>query len=276
MKLSTIYKKRPRDARKGDFGKLLVIGGSFRYTGAPIFNAIAALRTGCDLVTIAAPERAADISASFLPDLMTYPLSGTHLIPAHIPTILELSAWASAIVLGGGLGQSEETKDAVATLARAIKKPLVVDADGLTLLVPSNYSFEDQRVIFTPHAGELGHLLGEEVPDEQHLSARKEMVKKAASAWNVTILLKGYRDIVSDGSRIVVDQNDSPFLTKGGIGDILAGVCGGFLARGITPFDAACAAAVIVGQAGKHAAKTFGESLLASDVLDALVDVVPQ
>ena len=275
MNLSAIYKKRPRDGRKGDFGKLLVIGGSFRYTGAPIFNATAALRTGCDLVTIAAPERAADAAASFLPDLMTYPLSGTHLIPAHVPAILELSQWASAIVLGGGLGQSEETKDAIDTLVREIKKPLVVDADGLTLLTPSNYSFEDRRVIFTPHAGELGRLLGEEIPGEQRLSARKEIVKKGASAWNVTVLLKGYRDIISDGSRMMIDQNAPVYLTKGGTGDILAGVCGGLLGRGVTPFDAAVAAAEIVGKAGKHAGKTFGESLLASDVLEALVDVTP-
>lgn len=263
------------DARKGDFGKLLVIGGSYRYTGAPIFNAVAALRTGCDLVTIVAPERAADVSASFLPDLITSPLSGTHLIPAHVPTILELSAWASAIVIGGGLGQSDETRDAVNTVVKEGKKPIVIDADGLTLLDLSHHSFDDRRVIFTPHAGELGVLLGEEIPDEQHLSARKEVVKKAASAWNVTVLLKGYRDIISDGSHIVVDHNDSPSLTKGGIGDIVAGICGGFLARGVLPFDAAKTAVAIVGQAGKHAAKTFGESLLASDILDTLVDVTP-
>lgn len=257
--LRKIYNKRPKDAHKGAAGRLLVIGGSETYSGAPALAALAAYRAGCDLVFVAAPERAANIIATFSPDIITIPLYGRCLKKKHVVDLEYHIRRASAITLGGGLGRCKETFQAVSKIID-IEKPIVVDADAIHGL-----NEKVKGSVFTPHAYEFELLTGEK--PHKNFNKRRGQVLKYAKKYECVILLKGSKDVISDGKRSAINKTGNVYMTKGGTGDTLAGICGAFLARGVEFFDAACAAAYVNGLAGDLAAKQYGESVLASDLI---------
>jgi len=267
--IKKIFKPREKWSHKGDFGSLLVIGGSKKYSGSPAFNALAAYRTGVDLITIAAPRRAADIIASFSPDLITYPLEGDHLNESHLDDIFVLAEDSDAVAIGGGLERNEETLTTVKRILKGLTSPCVIDADAIHA-VATDKKVLRKNFILTPHSHEFYILTGTK-PDVKN---RVALVKKEASKLGCIILLKGYIDVISDGKQVAINETGNPFLTVGGTGDTLTGVCGALLARGIDPFEAACAASYINGKAGDLAAKRYGEGLMASDLIDEIPNVI--
>ncbi len=271
--LKQVYKKRNIWCHKGDFGSLLVIGGSKLYSGSPAFNALAALRAGCDLVTIVAPERAANIAAGFCPDMITYPLKGDYLSKKHLTFIMNSSKDKDAVVIGGGLGRNNETLRVVNGFLKHTNLPCVIDADAIHA-VAKNKSLIKKNFVITPHTREFYALTGLKATND--INDRIEKTKKAASRLGCTILLKGHIDVISDGKNTAINKTGSPFMTKGGTGDTLAGICGALLARGAGCFDAACAAAYINGLAGGFAAEKYGESMLASDLIGNIPNVLNQ
>ncbi len=267
--LRKIYKKRKAWNHKGQFGKLLVIGGSDVYVGAPSFVALAALRSGCDLVYVAAPQRAANIIAR-TPDLITYQLNGNHLSKGHVNKLLEVSKKMDAIVIGNGLGSHKETLSAIDNFLRKCRLPTVLDADAIRAAA-SNKKLLKGRII-TPHAGEFFLLTGKSVGNK--LEIRKKIAQNFASQYKCTVLLKGHIDIITDGKKVAINKTGNVYMTKGGTGDSLAGICGALLARGVGAFHAGCAAAYINGAAGDLVAKEKGESLIASDVIEKIPEVI--
>ena len=261
------YPERPAWSHKGDFGRLLVVGGSRKYSGAPALAALAALRSGCDLVTVAAPERAANIIASFSPDLITEPITGNCLNNWHTRAVLEMTKQADAVVLGGGLGRRSETMTFVQNLLARLEKPCVIDADAIHA-VSANKKLLKSSFILTPHSGEFLTLTDHE--PSQSIRERLEQVRLFSSHLDCTILLKGHIDVISDGKSVALNRTGNPFMTKGGTGDSLAGICGALLAAGLEPFRAACSAAYLNGLAGELASRELGPGLLASDILDFL------
>ena len=262
---SGIYKKRNKDAHKCNFGSLLVIGGSEIYSGSPAFNALAALRSGVDLAEIVAPERSANIIAGFSPDLITYCLKGNFLKTEHLKQIYKISENKTGVVIGGGIGREKETFRTVQKFLSETKLPCVIDADAIHAVAGKKKIIRGKKNIITPHENEFFVLTGEKVSSD--LKKRQEQVKRTAKELNAVILLKGNIDIISDGSRVYLNKTGTPYMTKGGTGDILAGICGALLARGIDCFESACCASYICGKAGEIAGKKFGEGLLASDLL---------
>ena len=261
--LNQIYKKRPENSHKGDFGKLLVVGGSREYTGAPALVGLAALKSGCDLVYVASPKRAADIVASFSPNLITYPLQGEHLDREHFKAIEKIQA--NAIVFGNGLGINSQK---LCESMWKTKKPCVVDGDALKFIERKL----NRNFVLTPHAGEFGIMTGEKVSED--LESRKDLLKEYAKGAGCIVLLKGHVDLISDGKEVWENRTGNPYMTKAGTGDVLAGICGAFLARGVGPFEATKAATFISGAAGDLAAKKFGESLLATDILEEIKNII--
>jgi len=263
-----LYPKRPDWCHKGDFGRLLVVGGSERFTGSPMFNALAAYRAGCDLVAIVGPRRAADAASHYRPDLIAFPLDGQRLERRHVPAIMKYAEEfkPTAAVVGCGLWREEETRKAVVQLIRALDVPMVIDADGIRSLYGYEDCLEGKTAVLTPHADEFQQLTGTMVSTS--VDERVLAVKKHADILGTTMVLKGHVDVISDGKRVATSGTGSTYMTKGGFGDTLAGICGALLARGAEPFDAACAAAWINGAAGELAAKKFGEGTLASDVFE--------
>lgn len=129
--LRKIYGRRDSWSKKYDFGNLLVVGGSRKYSGSPALNSLAALKSGVDLVTVAAPERAANIIASFSPNIIAYPLDGQFLSTRHMNELVELARGKTAVVIGGGLMTRKETSEAVVKFLEKITVPAVIDADAI-------------------------------------------------------------------------------------------------------------------------------------------------
>lgn len=272
MKLNNIYPQRNPWTHKGEHGYLLVLAGSKRYSGSPIFNAVSALRAGADLVCCLGPKRAMDIAATFLPDMICHPLFGDILRPKDVPYILDLAKNFDSIVLGSGLGRAPETFKALQEIIEKTELPVVIDADGIRALAQKKRIIKGKSVVLTPHIVEFEILTGKIVRPE--VKDRKLKVKKWAKILGCTILLKGHIDVISDGKRVVLNKTGSPYMTKGGFGDTLSGILGALLARKIKPFEAARAAAFINGKAGAKAAKKYGEGTLASDIFEFIPEAI--
>jgi len=276
MDLKEIYPPREKWTHKGKNGYLLVIAGSKKYTGSPIFNALAALRAGADLVCCLGPERAMNIAAQFLPDIITFPLVGDCLRKKHLPFILKQIPKFNSLVIGCGLGRSLETFQVVLEIIKKTDLPMVVDADGIRAISQEKEKIssilKEKKIILTPHSKEFEILTGEKLTTE--IEERKEKVKKWAKKLNCLILLKGHLDVISDGQEVFLNETGSPFMTKGGFGDILTGILGAILARRVNLFEAAKAASFINGKAGQLAAEKYGEGLLASDSFEIISQVI--
>lgn len=278
--LKSIYKPRPADAKKYDFGLLLVIGGSEFYSGSPALAAMAAFKSGVDMVRIIAPKRAADIIASFSPNLAAYPLEGNWLTKNHLATLLTLTESAkavakgkAAVVIGGGMGRTKETQEAILEYLSHISVPAVIDADAIHAIGKKPEIISGKPFLITPHTYEFFVLTGKEIgelPDEEKM----KLVQIEAQRLQTTILLKGKLDIISDGKEMAVAKIGSPYMTVGGTGDTLAGICGALLARGIDPFLVAQAGTFINGKAGELSAQKLKEGLTATDLIEAIPEVI--
>lgn len=277
--LKNIYKERPRDSKKYDFGLLIVIGGSDFYSGSPALAAMAAFRAGVDMVRIIAPKRAADIIASFSPNLAAYPLEGKWLEKKHLATLLTMTESAkavargkTAVVIGGGMGRSEETQKVILEYLCQISVPAVIDADAIHALAKKPEIISGKPFLITPHTYEFFVLTKREVyklPEEEKIKA----VKEEAARLQTIILLKGPTDIISNGKEVALNKTGTAFMTKGGCGDTLAGIAGALISQQIDLFTAAQAAAFINGKAGEIAAKRLKEGLTATDLIEAIPEV---
>ncbi len=269
--LRQVYPGREKWSHKGDHGRLLVIGGSRRYKGAPALCGLAALRTGADIVTIAAPESAADVISSFSPNLITEPLEGDYIGPDDIEKLVVMSRRFHAVAIGNGIGRMTKTREALLEMLHFIDRPCVIDADALHLLHDSKSMLKRGWVI-TPHDYEFYSLSG--VKPGHKLPERIKAVKKLSGAFKATVLLKGYKDIIAEGKTAMINSTGNPFMTVGGTGDVLTGICGALLAMGLKAMDAAAAAAYLCGEAGNLAAEGLGPGMLPTDVIDRIPAVL--
>ncbi|MEW6592642.1 MAG: NAD(P)H-hydrate dehydratase [Candidatus Hadarchaeota archaeon] len=272
-----VLPKRSPDSHKGDHGRLLVVGGSSRYVGAPAMVGLAALRSGVDLATIAAPEKVAWAINSISPDLITIKLMCEDIEPRDVPGLVWELERATAVVVGPGLGTLKKTRKAVLGLAVAMRKkypklPALFDADGLKALASGGRLTKGMPWVLTPHAGEFKILTGLNLPSD--LQGCIKMVKSAARKFGCVILLKGQIDIIaSPAGNVNLNSTGNPGMTVGGTGDVLAGIVGAFLSQGAKPFKAAVAGAWINGRAGDLCLKEKGYEFIASDLIAKLPDV---
>jgi NAD(P)H-hydrate epimerase len=272
--VSLAVKPRPSESHKGDFGRLLIIGGSETFSGAPALVALAALRTGVDLAYVAAPEQTAYAISAMSPDLITIKLEGKHLNLANIPTLKAYIQTVNAIALGPGLGLHPETREAVKAIIEATEsagKPLLLDADGLKAFAEFKRKLNVPSVL-TPHAGEYAILTGKK-PSED-LKEKASEVQKTAAELGATLLLKGPIDIISDGKRFKLNFTGNAGMTVGGTGDVLSGIVGVFLAQKIDSFEAAVAGAFVNGAAGDFVFSEKGYHMVATDLLEHIPHVL--
>jgi hydroxyethylthiazole kinase-like uncharacterized protein yjeF len=267
-------KPRPSESHKGDFGRLLVIGGSETFSGAPAFVALAALRTGVDLAYVAAPEKTAHDIASMSPDLITIKLEGKHLNVGNVSALKTYIEAANAIALGPGLGLHPETREAVKAVIEAVEsaaKPLLLDADGLKAFAEFKRKL-NVPLVLTPHAGEYAILTGKKLPED--LKEKISEVQKTAVKLGATVLLKGPIDIISDEKRFKLNFTGNPGMTVGGTGDVLSGIVGAFLAQQIDPFEAAVAGAFVNGAAGDFVFQEKGYHMVSTDLIQKIPEVL--
>jgi NAD(P)H-hydrate epimerase len=260
----------PRDAHKGGRGNVLVIGGG-PFTGAPSLAAVAAHRCGLDLVYVAVPGAVADVVKGYSMDLIVEPVGTAatrKLGPEGLGEVLKWEERCDAVVLGPGLGDDPVSLEMVATIYKRLAekgKPVVVDADALKAFAAMGQVPRHPGAVLTPHAGEFAAMTGSALPED--LEARKEAVRAMADMLGCTILSKGPIDVVSDGMQVKLNDTGNAAMATGGTGDVLSGTVGAMLAKGMNGFDAARAAAFVVGTAGDGALEELGHSMLASDLL---------
>jgi NAD(P)H-hydrate epimerase len=281
LKLVFTEREKNKYYKKYDFGLLLVIGGSEIYSGSPALNAMAAFRSGVGMVKIIAPKRAADIISSFSPNLVSYPLDGKYLKRKHLKTLFEITEYSKnvadgnvAVVIGGGIGREKETQKAIISYLEKIDIPAVIDADAI-YAVAKNKNVIKENFLITPHPYEFFVLTNRKVyqlPVEEQI----KIVQEEAEKLKAVILLKGKPDIISNGKEIALCEFGSPYMAVGGTGDTLAGICGALLSRKIDPFLAAQAGAYINGRAGEIAGERLKEGLTATDLIDAIPEVLKE
>lgn len=269
--LRQVYPAREKWSHKGDHGRLLIIGGSRRYKGAPAMCGLAALRSGVDLVTIAAPESAADVIAGFSPNLIAEPLEGDYINPGNLQKLVALAKKFDAVVIGNGMGRMAKTRDTLLGLLPEMEKPCVLDADALHLL-HDNKKLLRSGWIITPHEYEFYSLSG--VKPGNKLEDRIKAVEKFSLKFKATVLLKGYKDVIADGKNTAINSTGNPYMTVGGTGDVLSGICGALLAMGIKSMQAAAGAAYLCGEAGNLAADELGPGMLPTDVIEKIPAVL--
>jgi NAD(P)H-hydrate epimerase len=258
------YPKPGKDSHKGDNGRLLIIGGG-PYTGAPALAGLAAYRIGVDLVHIATPAKTYEIIASYSPNFIVHRLGRIVFSKENIDTVKSLVNKVDAVLVGPGLGDAPKTQEAVNAFIKECSKPLVIDADAFKPVSADIGILSGKKGVLTPHSDEFKKLTRE--PGEKDLEKRAQQVAAFAKKTGFTVLLKGTTDIVSEGEVIKFNISGNPAMTVGGTGDVLAGLAGGMLAKGVSPFAAARIAAFVNGAAGDLAFEELGYSLMASDII---------
>lgn len=261
------------DSHKGDNGRVLVVGGG-PYTGAPALAAIAAYRIGADLVHVATPETSHSAIASFSPSLIVHPLSADIFVQEDISQIERIAAKVDSIIVGPGLGDRKETQNAIRELIASIEKRYVIDADGITAVAKDMRCLKGREGVITPHDTEFRRLAKEKVGKTVETQVRK--VRVLARGTGFTILKKGRVDIISDGRRVKLNNTGNQAMTVGGTGDVLAGVVGGILSKGVEPYNAARIAAFTSGCAGDMAFGKKSYGMMPMDVVEEIPNILKE
>ena len=266
---------RPADAHKGVYGHLLVVAGSLGKTGAAALAARAALRCGAGLVTAAVPASQQPVVAALGLEYMTEALAdlaGGTVAREAGARVLELAAAMDAVALGPGLSLASEAQALARELVARVPRPMVVDADALTALAGHLDTLRGAAGprLLTPHPGEMARLLGVTVGEVQE--DRIERARTFAVDHGVWLALKGAGTVVAapDGS-VWINPTGNPGMAKGGSGDVLTGMVGAFLARGLAPLEALQTAVYLHGRAGDLVRDQLGEEgMLAGDIVEAI------
>ncbi len=267
---------RQRDSHKGDYGRVLFVGGSRGMAGSISLSAMSAMRTGSGLVSVFVPDRCLETVACFDPCLMTIPAPENSLGQFDTTAMSGFEAQslrANAIGIGPGMGTSAGSV-ALVTLACCLAKvPRVFDADALNILAQSSDEYRiDGPAVLTPHPGEMQRLSGITVADRDgQIAAAVEL----AQELGVVVLLKGAKTLVTDGQECWLNPTGNPGMAKGGSGDCLTGIIVSLLGQGLLPYSAAKLGAYVHGLAGDLAAAEIGQSsMLPTDLMRNLSSAI--
>jgi NAD(P)H-hydrate epimerase len=272
--------RRGPASTKFSSGEVAIVGASRGLTGAVRLSSLAAIRAGAGYATVAVPADLEMVFELAQPEVMSLACPGGDgcLVPASEKAVLRAFERAAAGVLGPGLGRDPGSFELAREVIKKVEAPLVIDADGLNAFAGRLEALAQRTAptLLTPHAGELGRLLERDSAqiDGHRLASAEEAARRAGAV----VVLKGDDTIVSDGARLAVNALAAPALATAGSGDVLSGVLAAFLARGLEPFAAACAAVIAHARAGREAAARVGaaESVIAGDVVDAVaVGILP-
>ncbi len=269
--------KREPDAHKGTFGSVLIIAGSAAMRGAAAFSVLGALRSGAGKVRLFSTEQCINTVSVLAPEAMFLAAEpddyGFMSYDPNVQLLQMALKSADAILIGCGMGVSPDTMELTRFVLKNAEVPVIVDADGINCIASDIDILLQKKtdVIITPHVGEMARLLNCEnsmVMDNRIVSA-----EKYAEKYGITVVLKGAGTIIADSRYTAFNHTGNPGMSRGGSGDILAGMVASAVAQGCEPFDAACATAYLHGLAGDVAAQKLGvEAMLSRDIIDSLSD----
>jgi len=245
-----LFPKLDKKKHKGQNGKVAIIGGG-PFSGAPALAGLGAYRAGADLVHLFVPENCYESVSSFIPELIVHKCPGEIIDSRSIDIFKKMDIKFDSIIIGPGIGKHSNTKKAIQQFIK-ITDNIVIDADAIT-----TYDFFDKNILLTPHSGEINKL-GIKKDTQEIINYAKEN--------SVSILFKGETDLITDGYQTKYNSTGHARMAVGGTGDILAGVCGSLMAKGLIPFDVGRLAAYSLGLAGEKAFENYGTGFLATDL----------
>ena len=274
-------KNRDENSHKGNNGRLLIVGGSKDYSGAPAIAGMAAIGAGADLVYVATPEKSAEAIKSTSPDLIVKSLEGDKLSLKHSEEILEMADNVDAVLIGPGAGIDDETSKLFNVLVTKIKKPLVLDADSLKQVELSLIKNRED-IILTPHIFEFKSFfnitddlkLDIDSYDFNKVDENITQFQQITRQIKATVLVKGKYDLILSGTRFRINKSGNAGMTVGGTGDALAGISASLLAQGLNSFDSACLGVFINGLAGERAFDVKGNGFSATDLVSYIGNVI--
>lgn len=259
-------------SRKGDNGIVLVVGGSYIYHGAPILSSLAALRAGSDLVYTSIPKINAPSTRALSPNLIVLPLVDSKLTRGAANKLLgQIPHGLDSATIGMGLA-IKDLESLKTLLTPLLNRDVRLSLDASALVSGILSLISNMNVVVTPHAGEFKRMFGE-IPSNS-IKERISLVEKYAKKHQLTILLKGSTDIISDGKKTFLNPKKTPAMTVGGTGDVLSGITAAFLARNKNSLESASAAAYVNGLAGKQVQRKLGLHMVASDLIDVLPSIL--
>ncbi|MBN1801568.1 MAG: NAD(P)H-hydrate dehydratase [Candidatus Lokiarchaeota archaeon] len=263
-------KMRALNVHKGQFGKVLVVGGSRDYSGAPAYSTLACTHFGVDLVKTYVPESIGNVLKNYSPSIIVRNSPGDYFTLKALEGGIKLAEWADAILIGPGMGVEKDTQEFLVEFLKNLEKqdkPIVLDADALKLIRNNLELIKNKNIILTPHAGELKILTGMELPSFDAIDERYSKVMQLAKKLSITLLIKGPFDYISDGTRVKINRTGCPEMSIGGTGDVLAGLCAALCALRNDTFSSACSAAFLNGYIGEFCKKTIGPRFTTSDMI---------
>jgi len=280
MRLPTQLLRRKADSHKGDYGRVLILAGSKRFSGAALLCAESTLRAGAGLVTVGIPTSInLAIIKNKTKEVMTLPLPDTRTGTLSLTAFSKIKLFlknTDVLIIGPGLGQDKSTYALVRKIVKESSLPIVIDADALNALNHHLGILKQHKgkVILTPHAKEMSSLFG--IGIDFIKKNRKLVAKKYAKHYNSIIILKGHQSIVTDGNKkFCINKTGNPGMATAGSGDVLSGIVGAFLAQGLDAFSAAKYATHIHGLAGDIAAFDKTQmGLIASDIISRIPDAL--
>ncbi|MGN0174314.1 MAG: NAD(P)H-hydrate dehydratase [Acutalibacteraceae bacterium] len=254
-----LFNKRDQNSNKGDFGRALLICGSYGMAGAAIIAADACIKSGIGICDIACQDTVYPIISSAVPEAVCTPLSKSFNTCDKNKLKASLKK-ASCVVIGCGMGNTEYTSKILQTVIEHCSVPLVIDADALNVLSADVDLLKCAKckIIVTPHPGEMSRLIKKSIKEinENRIETAVEFSKK----YSVVTLLKGHNTVISDtNGEYFINETGNAGMATGGSGDMLCGVIAAFLGEKLSPFDAARAGAYIHGLAGDLSAKKFSQ-----------------
>jgi len=283
MRLPSQLLRRKTDSHKGDFGHIFILAGSARFSGAAVLCAEAAMRCGAGMVTLGIPESLNNAIIKIKPkEVMTFPLTETSegtLSLSGYKKIKDFAKDIDVLALGPGLTRNKSTQALVRKVMSKIHKPMVIDADGLNALVghlETLYAIRHTLYakILTPHPGEMSRLAGISMAKIQ--KNRKEIARKFARGYNVTVVLKGNKTVVADyKDNLYINRTGNPGMATAGSGDVLTGIIAAFLGQGLNGFQASKYGTYLHGLAGDLAAKEKTQmGMIASDIIAKIPEAI--
>lgn len=262
-----LIRKRGRNTHKGNYGHVLVIGGSKDFTGAPVISSMAALRSGAGLVTMAVPSAIAGTITGRVPEVMPLPLrdEGGYLGEGALEELFGLFSRFDVVAVGPGLGRGESVKSFMNGLVSNCPLPMVIDADGLNNIEPSLLTGAKGPVVVTPHPGEMARLTGRRT--EEINSDRISSAREFSGRYKAVCVLKGARTVIAYGDRYFISTTGNPGMATAGSGDVLTGVIAGLTGQGYAAADAAVLGTYVHGLAGDMLKEKIGEyGMTATDI----------
>ncbi len=272
------FPARPSDAHKGTMGTLCALTGSFGFAGAAILSAEAALKTGVGLLYQVLPERIYPLFGTAVPESVCVPVRGNEggtLCPADLEAVSRATDKATAVLIGCGLGCSEDTAAVVEAVLRQAKCPVILDADGINVIARHKHILSEGRtdLILTPHVKEFSRLSGQSVEEILEAPA-KAALDFSRSHRDITLVLKGHRTYITRNGECYENIAGNSGMAKGGSGDVLAGIIASLTAQGTEPYAAAVSGVHIHALAGDIAAAKYSQtSMLPSDIIEALHEI---